>query len=226
MAAYKLLATFLGTRCVCVSVLFCPLGYCNGRAQLEQTFPAWEQYCFHGPGAADALQEMCEYCFPIKCMHDSVMLATMLKHAFDDGFSWLKGLEVSTKAELLLVICLWDHLLSTSPLEQPRETAAARMTVICNGWKDEEYLELVDTALVAGLDVVVILENEWDTSFVVSNYSRLRNSTTSCSKHHLTRSHSQPASIRVLPKLGLRVQLNKQHPGRCVHYHRGVLYEG
>lgn len=164
----------------------------------------------HGAKTGTAVQEACEYCFPIKCMHDSVMLGTLLRHASNDGFSWLMGFEVSTKAELLLVISLWDNLLSTSNFEQPWNNA--RMKVICNGCKDKEYLELVDAAIVAGLDIVVMLENESDARFVVQSYTRLD------PIHNPLSKPMHAAPTQVLPTLGLRLRLQQQHPGRCADH--------
>lgn len=150
-------------------------------------------------------------------MHDSVMLGTLLKHAYEDGFRWLMGLEVSTKAELMLVLCLWDDLLTSSRIGQPRQNAQRRMTVICNGWKDAEYLGLVDSAIVAGLDVVVILENELDARFVIQSYNRRKVNITSPPVPHLSSEAAHATPTQVLPTLGLRARLQEQHPGRCVN---------
>jgi arginine decarboxylase-like protein len=139
-------------------------------------------------------------------MHDSVMLATLLAHARKDGFSWLSGLEVSTKSELLLVLAVWHHL---SDEEDDRDPHSKRMKVICNGWKDFEYLELVDIAQVKGLDIVVIMENEWDAQFVIDTYSRH-----TCSKPSTSTAESTNC-CRLLPILGIRVKLQTQHSGRC-----------
>ena len=99
------------------------------------------------------VQEACEYIFPVKCMHDSVMLATLLRHAFKDNLQWLQGFEVSTKAELLLVICLRGHVKKdSSALEHSLEHSLSNGNGNCTDNEDSTNHNTQEKTFVCSAD--------------------------------------------------------------------------
>lgn len=63
--------------------------------------------------------------FPVKCNHDRELITTILESGAN--FGW--GLEVGSKPELLMAMTLLGQ--------------APGSLLICNGYKDQEYIELV-----------------------------------------------------------------------------------
>lgn len=66
--------------------------------------------------------------FPVKCNHDRTLITTIL----DCGTKFGWGLEVGSKPELLMGMSLLGQ--------------APNSLLICNGYKDQEYIELVRAA--------------------------------------------------------------------------------
>ena len=63
--------------------------------------------------------------FPVKCNHDRELITTVLESGAK--FGW--GLEVGSKPELLMAMSLLGQ--------------APGSLLICNGYKDQDYIELV-----------------------------------------------------------------------------------
>lgn len=78
--------------------------------------------------------------YPVKVNHEKVVVDTFVKTGFKDRF----GLEVGSKAELCLALTMELH---------------PEAFVVCNGFKDKEYLELAVHASKHGRRVLVIAEN-------------------------------------------------------------------
>ena len=78
--------------------------------------------------------------FPVKVNHDRVVVETLMRSGYADRF----GIEVGSKAELCLALTLSMH---------------PEAYLICNGFKDGDYLELAIHAARHGRRVMVIAEN-------------------------------------------------------------------
>ena len=78
--------------------------------------------------------------FPVKVNHNRVVVETLVKGGYEDRF----GLEVGSKAELCLALTFTLH---------------PEALLVCNGFKDKDYLELAVHASRHGRRVLVIAEN-------------------------------------------------------------------
>lgn len=112
--------------------------------------------------------------FPVKCNHDRDVIQTVVDHGYSRGF----GLEAGSKAELLMVM----SVLASGP---------PGTTVICNGFKDDEYMELVLRARQLSINAIVVLEQYSELAILLGVASRLR----------------------VRPVVGIRAKLNTRHGG-------------
>ncbi|GAB4817650.1 hypothetical protein N2152v2_004696 [Parachlorella kessleri] len=111
--------------------------------------------------------------FPVKCNHDKDLLRSVVEFGKPYNF----GLEVGSKAELVMVMSLLaDHPGSN---------------LVCNGYKDEEYMELVLHARELGINAMVVMEQFSELGMVLSVAKRLG----------------------VRPAIGIRAKLNTQHRG-------------
>ncbi|XP_008805579.2 arginine decarboxylase-like [Phoenix dactylifera] len=112
--------------------------------------------------------------YPVKCNQDRYVVEDIV----EAGAPFHFGLEAGSKPELLLAM---SCLLRGSP----------EAFLICNGYKDVEYVELALTARALGLNAIVVLEQEEELLTVVEAGRRL--------------------GIR--PVIGLRAKLRTKHAG-------------
>lgn len=112
--------------------------------------------------------------YPVKCNQDRFIVEDIVR--FGSAFRF--GLEAGSKPELLLAM---------SCLSQGSPDAF----LVCNGYKDEEYVALALTARTLGLNTVIVLEQEEELDTVVATAQRLG----------------------VRPVIGLRAKLRTKHSG-------------
>ncbi|CAI9769847.1 unnamed protein product [Fraxinus pennsylvanica] len=112
--------------------------------------------------------------YPVKCNQDRFVVEDIVK--FGSGFRF--GLEAGSKPELLLAMsCLCK--------------GSSEALLVCNGFKDAEYISLVLVARKLHLNTVIVLEQEEELDIVI-NVSR---------------------KLRVRPVIGLRAKLRTKHSG-------------
>lgn len=112
--------------------------------------------------------------YPVKCNQDRFLVEDIVE--FGSAFSY--GLEAGSKPELLLAM---NSLTKGSP----------EALLICNGYKDEEYVSLALTARRLDLKTVIVLEQEEELDTVVE-VSR---------------------ALGIRPVIGLRAKLRTKHSG-------------
>ncbi|MGI9246619.1 MAG: biosynthetic arginine decarboxylase [Steroidobacteraceae bacterium] len=116
------------------------------------------------------------YCavFPIKVNQQRLVVEEIYGYGREFGF----GLEVGSKPELLAVMALTE--------------GESERLIICNGFKDDSYIEAVILAAKLGLTIIPVVEN----------FSEL----------HLILKHAKKYDVR--PRLGVRVKLASEGAGR------------
>ncbi|XP_076906649.1 arginine decarboxylase-like [Bidens hawaiensis] len=112
--------------------------------------------------------------YPVKCNQDRFVVEDIVRFGLPFGF----GLEAGSKPELLLAMaCLCK--------------GSSEALLICNGFKDEEYISLAIMARKLSLNTVIVLEQEEELDSVF-NMSR---------------------KLGVLPVVGVRAKLRTKHSG-------------
>ncbi|CAL9189478.1 unnamed protein product [Musa hybrid cultivar] len=112
--------------------------------------------------------------YPVKCNQDRYIVEDIMEFGLPFDF----GLEAGSKAELLLAMsCL--------------TRASRKALLICNGFKDEEYIALAVVARRMDMNTVIVLEQAEELDTVVETSQRL--------------------GIR--PVIGLRAKLRTKHSG-------------
>lgn len=112
--------------------------------------------------------------YPVKCNQDRYIVEDIVEF----GSPYRFGLEAGSKPELLLAM---------SCLTKGNNDAY----LICNGYKDEEYVLLALTALTLKLNTIIVLEQEEELDIVISTSIKLG----------------------VRPVIGLRAKLRTKHSG-------------
>src|SRR6202158_2601208 len=112
--------------------------------------------------------------FPIKVNQQRLVVEEVYRYGKEFGF----GLEVGSKAELLAVMAITEN--------------APDRIVVCNGFKDDSYIEAVILATKLGRTIIPVVEN----------YEEI----------HLILKHAQKYAVR--PKIGVRVKLASEGAGR------------
>uniref|UniRef100_A0A7I4E773 Arginine decarboxylase n=1 Tax=Physcomitrium patens TaxID=3218 RepID=A0A7I4E773_PHYPA len=112
--------------------------------------------------------------FPVKCNPDRYLIEEIVSHGRYINF----GLEAGSKPELLLVMAAMCR-------------ASNDAFLICNGYKDVEYVEMALVARTMGLNTMIVLEQleELDIVIKVSNQLQIR------------------------PVIGVRAKLSTKHAG-------------
>jgi arginine decarboxylase len=115
-----------------------------------------------------------KYCcvYPIKVNQQRQVVEEVLKY----GRPYHFGLEAGSKPELLAVLAIADN-------ETP---------IICNGFKDDEYIEMVMLAKKIGRQIIPVVEKYTELDLILK--------------------HSQRVGVR--PEIGLRVKLASKGSGR------------
>ncbi|KAJ7547204.1 hypothetical protein O6H91_08G074300 [Diphasiastrum complanatum] len=113
--------------------------------------------------------------FPIKCNPDRFVVEDIVK--FGRSFSF--GLEAGSKPELVMAIACMSKLASKNAL------------LICNGYKDAEYMQLALVSRRLGIQSVIVLEEEDELDLVLKTSEILQ----------------------VQPVIGVRAKLSTKHGG-------------
>src|SRR5450755_638373 len=112
--------------------------------------------------------------FPIKVNQQRLVVEEVYRYGKEFGF----GLEVGSKPELLAVMSITED--------------APDRIIICNGFKDESYIEAVILATKLGRMIIPVVEN--------------------FAEIHLILKHAETYGVR--PKIGVRVKLASEGAGR------------
>jgi len=112
--------------------------------------------------------------FPIKVNQQRLVVEEVFRYGAAHGF----GLEVGSKPELLAVMAMTE--------------AASDRLIICNGFKDDSYIEAAVLATKLGRTIIPVVEN----------FSEL----------HLILKHAEKYGVR--PRIGVRVKLSSEGSGR------------
>ncbi|KAL2628508.1 hypothetical protein R1flu_013194 [Riccia fluitans] len=112
--------------------------------------------------------------FPVKCNPDPYIVEDIVKHGKQYNF----GLEAGSKPELVMAMTNMCH-------------GSADALLICNGYKDAEYVRLALIARQIGLKVIIVLEQEEELDIVID-----------VSKE-----------MGVFPVIGIRAKLCTKHGG-------------
>ena len=137
--------------------------------------------------------------FPVKCCHDRHLLLALVAVGAGHGF----GLEAGSKAELLLALAVMQKAGVVQTQRAPnsgtrnRDCDGVRPTplLVCNGYKDDEYIRLAVGSSSLGFHTVVVLEKPSELAAVLAAV------------------RAMPASA-VRPYLGIRVRLGTTHGGQ------------
>jgi arginine decarboxylase len=112
--------------------------------------------------------------FPIKVNQQRLVVEEVFRYGAAHGF----GLEVGSKPELLAVMAMTE--------------GASDRLIICNGFKDDSYIETAVLATKLGRTIIPVVEN----------FSEL----------HLILKHAEKYGVR--PRIGVRVKLSSEGSGR------------
>ncbi len=111
--------------------------------------------------------------FPIKVNQQSYVVSDIIK----SGGPYQFGLEVGSKPELLIALALMNP---------------PQRMIICNGFKDKEYIQTALMALKAGLKVFIVVDRLEELSLILKTAQ----------------------SLKVSPHIGFRIKLNTQGNGK------------
>lgn len=111
--------------------------------------------------------------FPIKVNQQSYVIKDIIKSGGSYGF----GLEVGSKPELLIALAL---------LNEPERI------IICNGFKDADYIQTALLALKAGMPIFIVVERLVELNTILK----------------------MAKSLKVNPNIGFRIKLNTQGNGK------------
>ena len=112
--------------------------------------------------------------FPIKVNQQRLVVEEVYRYGKEFGF----GLEVGSKPELLAVMAMTEN--------------APERLIICNGFKDDSYIEAVTLATKLGRTIIPVVENFEELGLILK--------------------HAQAYGVR--PRLGVRVKLFSEGSGR------------
>ncbi|XP_031474843.1 arginine decarboxylase [Nymphaea colorata] len=139
------------------------------RDRLESLHSAFES-AIHSQGYESHYQGV----YPVKCNQDHYIVEDIVEY----GRPFRFGLEAGSKPELLLAM---SALCKGNP----------ESFLVCNGYKDQEYISLALMARRLGLNTVIVLEQEEELDLVIEVSRR----------------------IGVRPVIGLRAKLRTKHSG-------------
>ncbi|CAN6332312.1 unnamed protein product [Urochloa humidicola] len=128
--------------------------------------------------------------FPIKVNHNKAIVQDMV--AFGVENNWKYGLEAGSKPELLIAISCLTKADNTDP------DISKRPYLVCNGYKDADYIALALSARAMGLNVIVVLEMEEELQIVSDEYAKLK---------------EKLGEKAVEPAIGVRAKLLTKIPG-------------
>ena len=111
--------------------------------------------------------------FPIKVNQQSYVIKDIIKSGSNYNF----GLEVGSKPELLIALALLDD---------------SNRIIICNGFKDAEYIQTALLSLKAGMQIFIVVERLEELNIILK----------------------VSQSLKVTPKIGFRIKLNTRGNGK------------
>jgi len=132
--------------------------------------------------------------FPVKCCHDKQVLLSLVAVGAKHGF----GLEVGSKAELLLALAVMRRAStaqSSGAHDSVRDREHPTPLLVCNGYKDDDYIRLAVGSSSLGISAVIVLEKPSELLAVIAAV------------------RTMPAG-GIRPNLGVRVRLGTTHGGR------------
>ena len=112
--------------------------------------------------------------FPIKVNQQRLVVEEVYRYGKEFGF----GLEVGSKPELLAVMAMTEN--------------ASERLIVCNGFKDDSYIEAVTLATKLGRTIIPVVENFEELGLILK--------------------HAQTYQVR--PRIGVRVKLFSEGSGR------------
>jgi arginine decarboxylase len=112
--------------------------------------------------------------FPIKVNQQRLVVEEVYRYGREFGF----GLEVGSKPELLAVMAMTEN--------------APERLIICNGFKDDSYIEAVTLATKLGRTIIPVVENFEELGLILK--------------------HARAYQVR--PRIGVRVKLSSEGSGR------------
>ncbi|MCS6947432.1 MAG: biosynthetic arginine decarboxylase, partial [Steroidobacteraceae bacterium] len=112
--------------------------------------------------------------FPIKVNQQRLVVEEVFRY----GAPYRFGLEVGSKPELLAVMAMTEN--------------SGDRLIVCNGFKDDSYIEAVTLATKLGRTIVPVVENYGELGLIIK--------------------HAQKHGVR--PKIGVRVKLSSEGSGR------------
>lgn len=129
--------------------------------------------CFHKAIEENQYRGDYKPLFPIKVNQEKDVITSVLRY----GKEWGLGLEAGSKAELMIVLAQAEEL------ETP---------IVCNGYKDKEFVELVCMAHKMGKKIFPVIENFGELHTFINHYKE----------------------TGVIPRLGIRVKLSTKGTGQ------------
>ncbi|CAN6232565.1 unnamed protein product [Urochloa humidicola] len=129
--------------------------------------------------------------FPIKVNHNKAVVQDMV--AFGVKHKWKYGLEAGSKPELLIAISCLTKADNSDP------DISKRPYLVCNGYKDADYIALALSGRAMGLNVIIVLEMEEELDIVRDQYKDLKK--------------QLGGKLNFEPAIGVRAKLLTKIPG-------------
>lgn len=130
--------------------------------------------------------------FPVKCCHDETLLISLVADGARNGF----GLEAGSKPELLLALAVLQRAKTLQPkTERNSKQDVPAPLLVCNGYKDDGYIQLAISSSSLGLEPILVLEKPSELAPVIAAVMAL------------------PENAH-RPSLGIRARLGTSHDGQ------------
>ncbi len=123
--------------------------------------------------------------FPIKCNQHRHLIADLVRY----GKSYNFGLEVGSKPELTIALAVLDS--DSGELKSDPDNAQSPL-LICNGYKDRQYIETALLATKLGSKIIIVIEQPVELELILEI----------------------SAKLEIEPTVGVRAKLNTQGTGR------------
>lgn len=98
--------------------------------------------------------------YPVKCNQQRHILEALVKY----GKAYQFGLEAGSKPELMIVLAMLEPSTNTEPSEA---------LLICNGYKDREYIEIALLATKLGLKPIIVIEQIEELYLIIETSKKL-----------------------------------------------------
>ncbi|CAO2046712.1 unnamed protein product [Urochloa humidicola] len=123
---------------------------------------------FNGAIASTGYKNSYQGVFPIKVNHNKDVVQDMVAFGADPENKWKYGLEAGSKPELLIAISCLTKADNSDP------DISKRPYLVCNGYKDADYIALALSGRAMGLNVVIVLEMEEELDIIIHEYKNLK----------------------------------------------------